>query len=181
MGLSIIELGTLVGSFPCIAMLIASFALTQITLTQHAEAFFQNFCAGLMIGAVAAELFPLLHEGATKQQSIIGISVGIPVALIIIHGIEYLVAIAGEEGEEEKTSDASGSAHKFVSLLGRDTESQTEMTTFSKTPKKRGSWDVEPIMESYNAMVIPEHRTHIRQVKPAFAAKYANQQVLAQH
>ena len=72
-------------------MLVASFLLSQLEVESKIEAVFQNFAAGLILAAVGAELFPLLHKYSTKSESIIGISVGFPVAILIIYGIEYLI------------------------------------------------------------------------------------------
>jgi hypothetical protein len=51
MGLSLIELGTLVGSFPSIAMLFASILLTAFKVSNVVEGIFQNFAAGLILAA----------------------------------------------------------------------------------------------------------------------------------
>ena len=57
----------------------------------YIEAFFQNFAAGLILAAVGAELFPLLHKYSTPSESIIGMSIGFPLGLFIIYGIEYVI------------------------------------------------------------------------------------------
>ena len=92
-----IVVGTLVGAFPCGAMLLASFLLSQLDVEPYVEAVFQNFAAGLILAAVGAELFPLLHKYSTTEESIIGISIGFPAALMILYGIEYIIdGLSGE-------------------------------------------------------------------------------------
>ena len=49
--LAIVRLGTLVGCFPCIAMLYSSLLLTSLTISSGVEAIFQNFAAGLILAA----------------------------------------------------------------------------------------------------------------------------------
>ena len=78
-------------------MLLASFLLSQLDVEPYVEAVFQNFAAGLILAAVGAELFPLLHKYSTPEESIIGISVGFPAALMILYGIEYIIeGLSGE-------------------------------------------------------------------------------------
>ena len=54
------------------------------------EAGFQNFAAGLIIAAVAEELFPLMVEGSSSD-SMIGITVGFVVGLAVLNGIEAFI------------------------------------------------------------------------------------------
>jgi hypothetical protein len=70
-GLSIspVELGFLVGLFPAVSMLTASLALTAYEISTQTAACFQNFCAGLIIAAVAGELYPLLSEGTVIESA----------------------------------------------------------------------------------------------------------------
>ena len=49
---------------------------------------------------VGAELFPLLHKYTTPQESVVGMSIGFPAALLFIYGVEYLVdTLSGDESE----------------------------------------------------------------------------------
>ena len=50
---NVIGIATLIGSFPCIAMLFASFLLVNFKVTTQTEAIFQNFAAGLILAAGA--------------------------------------------------------------------------------------------------------------------------------
>ena len=56
----IVRLGTLVGSFPCIAMLLSSFLLASFKVSGEVEAMFQNFAAGLILAAGKKFKFKLI-------------------------------------------------------------------------------------------------------------------------
>lgn len=55
----------LIGGIPTTSMLIASFALMNLKIPPLIEACFQNFCAGLILAAVAMELLPLMAPSST--------------------------------------------------------------------------------------------------------------------
>lgn len=57
-----VDLGFAIGAIPTVCMLLASMVLYSIEVSDHVEAAFQNFAAGLILAAVAAELFPLVAE-----------------------------------------------------------------------------------------------------------------------
>lgn len=59
---SAVDLGFGVGAIPTVCMLLASMVLYTVEVSDHVEAAFQNFAAGLILAAVAAELFPLVAE-----------------------------------------------------------------------------------------------------------------------
>ena len=84
--INIVALGTIVGSFPSAAMLVSSFLLSSLTISSTVEAMFQNFAAGLILAAVGSELFPLVSENTSEADSIIGLTVGFPLALLFIFG-----------------------------------------------------------------------------------------------
>ena len=105
LGLSSLELGFVVGLFPSVSMLSASFLLFRLEVSSHVEASFQNFSAGLILSAVAGELFPLLAEG-TQAESAVGEILGFAVGLTVVYGVEYVMSWLGmEEGSSEKVHD----------------------------------------------------------------------------
>ena len=91
-----VQLGFLVGLFPSVSMLSTSFLLFRLDVSSHVEASFQNFSAGLILSAVAGELFPLLAEG-TQVESAVGEILGFAVGLTVVYGMEYVMSWLGME------------------------------------------------------------------------------------
>lgn len=78
--------------FDVTAMLLASLLLSKISVSPVVEAFFQNYAGGLILAAVAAELFPLMLD-APKGQSMIGITIGFAIGISLVFGLDSLVEI----------------------------------------------------------------------------------------
>ena len=87
-----VNLALLVGMIPTVSMGVASYFLSHVTVSGVVEACFQNFAAGLILAAVAAELFPLLlTNDVSTGQSIGGITVGFAIGLLILNATEWFV------------------------------------------------------------------------------------------
>ena len=99
-----VELGLVVGLFPSTSMLLTSFLLFKLEVSSEVEASFQNFSAGLILSAVAGELFPLLSEGS-QLESVVGEILGFAVGLMVVYGVELLISKIGESEEEKACSD----------------------------------------------------------------------------
>ena len=89
MALSAVELGFLVGLFPTACMVVVSLVLYNLSVSTIVEASFQNFAAGLILAAVAAELFPLIEQ-ASDGETYIGVTVGFAVGYLFLVGTEPL-------------------------------------------------------------------------------------------
>ena len=89
MTLSAVELGFAVGAIPTACMILVSLLLYQIHVSDLVEAAFQNFAAGLILAAVAAELFPLVAQ-ANDTEAFVGVSVGFAVGYLFLVGTEPL-------------------------------------------------------------------------------------------
>jgi hypothetical protein len=92
------------------AMIVATFVLQNIHVSEAIEAGLQNFAAGLIIAAVAAELFPIMIDSA-ETPSYIGITIGFLIGLCTIYGLEGLIDHIESSSEEELFS---GSGHAIV-------------------------------------------------------------------
>ena len=87
-----VYLALLVGMIPTVSMVMASFFLSHVTVSGVMEACFQNFAAGLILAAVAAELFPLLlANDVSTTQSVVGITVGFAIGLMVLNATEWFV------------------------------------------------------------------------------------------
>ena len=53
----------LVTSAPAVCMAVGSYSVLWIKTSPRTQAIFQNFSAGMLIAAVAGELFPLMASG----------------------------------------------------------------------------------------------------------------------
>ena len=96
-----VELAFLVALFPSLSMLFTSFLLFKLEVSSSVEASFQNFSAGLILSAVAGELFPLLAEG-TELESVVGEIVGFAAGLFVVYGMESLMSKIGEDEDEQQ-------------------------------------------------------------------------------
>ena len=103
--ISAVELGFLVALFPSISMLLTSFLLFKLEVSSEVEASFQNFSAGLILSAVAGELFPLLSEGS-QVESVVGEILGFGVGLAVVYGVELLMSKLGE-GDDPHSESSS--------------------------------------------------------------------------
>jgi hypothetical protein len=91
-------------------MIVATFVLQNIHVSEAVEAGLQNFAAGLIIAAVAAELFPVMVDSA-ETPSYVGITIGFVIGLCTIYGLEGLIDHIESSSEEELFS---GSGHAIV-------------------------------------------------------------------
>ena len=65
-----IDLALAVGLIPTASMIMCSILATKFKVSPELEAIFQNFAAGLILAAVAAELFPLLKTNPNTNEEI---------------------------------------------------------------------------------------------------------------
>lgn len=176
-------MGFVVGAIPTVSMILTSMLLSSIEVSPMIEAGFQNFAAGLIIAAVAEELFPLMLDG-TPSESMIGITVGFVVGLGILHGVEAFVGYI--EDAADKLLD-NGSTHSKASSHGSEKgasspgkakthpegftdEDDVEMNTMNPGNQKymqlendetMGTWEAEPLADATKAFANVDHRTHI--------------------
>jgi hypothetical protein len=101
-----------VGFIPTASMMFASFALYNFAVSPLIEASCQNFTAGLIIAAVAQELFPLMQ--APKQdpntvevgnwipidvQYFLGTTLGFVLGIAMINGVAQVIEILEHAGD----------------------------------------------------------------------------------
>jgi hypothetical protein len=102
-----VALAVVIGAVPTFSMSVCSLIANRVKVKPEIEAIFQNFAAGLIISAVAAELFPLLSKNPgdgtdlPRGVQIGGLTIGFAVALCLIYGLEHFISIMEEEDEEE--------------------------------------------------------------------------------
>ena len=109
-----VQLGLAIGAVPTIAMATASALMTQIEVSSETESMFQYFASGLIIAAVAQELFPLLSNKVTANESMVGISCGFAIGLVMVYGMEILMSSFDDDGAEETKDGVSGGAYGYV-------------------------------------------------------------------
>lgn len=90
-------------------MTLATILLTKVEATPQVEASLQNFAAGLIIAAVAGELFPIMLESG-DTPSFIGITCGFVVGLAAIYGLEHLAEKLEHVGESDSSKHSKHSA-----------------------------------------------------------------------
>jgi len=82
--------GVLAGSLPTVSMLLCSLLAFNVKFSSTFEASAQNYCAGLILGAVAKELFPEI-EIHSKKENLVGITVGFFIGLFFVNFQDYFV------------------------------------------------------------------------------------------
>jgi hypothetical protein len=86
---------------PAAAMMLGSLLLTRIKISERLLAAFQNLSAGLVLAAVAAELFPLLGS-STDGAQIGGLTVGFVCGLLVVFGVERLGEVLEVRNKREE-------------------------------------------------------------------------------
>jgi hypothetical protein len=184
-------LSLVIGLVPSVCMGIASFFLSNLTISGVIEACFQNLAGGLILAAVAAELFPLLQDDKMPpRDQMVGITVGFAVGLIVLNGTEPLVeacvaylnrklgrntgeAVAGSEhngaGADQSTNTTIGQRKK-TDIPFHDIEEQS-LSSELRGLRRHGpgqserdllsEWAYDPVELSSVALAHPNHRSHL--------------------
>ena len=90
------------------------------------EAYTQSFCGGMILAAVASELFPIL-----ETSSFFGVSMGIFIGLSVI----YILAVqdelfeAGGRDEEEEQNEKDGKRHQVQNFGKSSNEERKNLMT----------------------------------------------------
>jgi len=185
MTLSDVSLAFVVSMFPTLAMLGASALLTNYEVGPATEACFQNFAAGLILSAVAGELFPIMAN-ASDKNSCGGITIGFIFGLLIVYGLERVVgylenlppsifeAVKSEDGDVEVVSYMHGGdklspprrrSFTFPEKQGGEDDIE-EGSDHEEGRTRLGSaddWEREPIHRASIAIAAPAHKDHIRE------------------
>ena len=132
--------GLLVGLVPTLSMLTGSLLLMKYEVHRLTEACFQFFSAGLILAAVAGELFPLAVEFDDKAVTIKGMSLGFIGCLAFIHGVDYIIHSLHQSNDEQHQMDQ----YKYQSI-----------------PEEE-NWDMHPVQASVDAINTVSHRKKIK-------------------
>jgi hypothetical protein len=138
------QFGLLCGLVPSTAMFLASVVLMRVEVSLIVEACFQNFCAGLILAAVAGELFPLVTDYNSKRDIFCGVSLGFTVGLCILYGIELLInTIANFKwATGSPTIEKNNGYEEIPEILDAEI------------------WEIKPVQASLN--VINGNRNHLK-------------------
>ena len=110
-----VERGFVVTAAPTLCMALASLLLSNMEVGKLMESLLQYFAAGLILAAVAAELFPLMLEGVTQADSMAGITVGFAVGIAMVYGMDSVMELFGVSDDDEgeaKSESGEGSAKR---------------------------------------------------------------------
>lgn len=132
--------GLLVGMVPTLSMLTGSLLLMRYEVPQVTEACFQYFSAGLILAAVAGELFPLAVECEDKVVMMQGVSLGFIGCLVFIHGVDYIINAL----YQSKEGLNHGDQYKYQSIPDEE------------------RWDMHPVEASVDAVNTRSHRNKIK-------------------
>eukprot|EP00438_Fugacium_kawagutii_P034572 Skav235589 [mRNA] locus=scaffold163:104492:112133:+ [translate_table: standard] len=90
-------------SMPTVAMLLGSAAVFVCRLPDKVQAGFQMFSAGLLISAVANELFPLLKPTNQVQGTPWPLLIGFTVGIIFMFGLGHLTEFMEDDDDEDES------------------------------------------------------------------------------
>eukprot|EP01038_Epipyxis_sp_PR26KG_P007931 gene7931-10764_t len=127
-------LGASIGFFPSLCMLITSLFSSIINQpSPEFEANTQNFCAGMILAAVARELFPLIDlSKSSLQQSIYGISFGFFIGLFFVHFLDFAVDYVSKQIEVLRVSLVSRNSFDVENISLLKTK-ESELTTIKSS------------------------------------------------
>eukprot|EP00929_Paragymnodinium_shiwhaense_P028036 TRINITY_DN1632_c0_g1_i2.p1 TRINITY_DN1632_c0_g1~~TRINITY_DN1632_c0_g1_i2.p1 ORF type:complete len:430 (+),score=103.19 TRINITY_DN1632_c0_g1_i2:49-1338(+) len=127
---------------PALAMLIGSLSVLVVRVPDRIQACFQMFSAGLLISAVAGELFPLLKSGqatdpeqpqATDFTSYFSLIAGFTVGLLFMFGLDKVTEQL--EDDEDDDHEQRPSLEESRSRMGT-TQSDLEVALLTKSSSK---------------------------------------------
>ena len=118
--LSNVELAFVVAAVPTASMGLASALMSTVQVSPLVESVLQFFAGGLIVAAVAAELFPLMLDGVSAADSMIGVTVGFAVGIALVYGSESLMEQfeKSEEKPEDPVSRARNSSLSLIASFG---------------------------------------------------------------
>jgi len=171
MSLTVLELALCVGFVPSAAMLLVSMFMTTFSVGKSIEAIFQNFSAGLILGAVAGELFPLILD-ASPSVSWIGITSGFVFGFVFLNSVDPLIRFITLVASNELRNEA------FPKQLGETTELIEYQLKNETLPKDENGVDIiikdsslssedveiyqkEGLEQAEAAIALPSHQKHI--------------------
>lgn len=161
-----IRVGALVGAIPTLSMLLTALFAVRIQFSTIFESTAQNFCAGLILGAVAKELFPLL--GSISDGSVfLSVTIGFFFGLFFIHFLDFAVDFVehffSEKVNPNLTEDENSeggvqmvSSRSYHSIESRDNE------TTDHGSESGSDHDAPILLLATQAIASPMHKEKIR-------------------
>lgn len=131
---------------PGLVMLFGSAFAIFLRVPEKIQACTQNFSAGLLISAVAGELYPLMSPDTLSSTAcIVAIACGFFVGLLFMFGLEHLTE--EDEGCEGKSPASPGALLADLSEPMLDGEESQALANFCKTARQLKN-DVRTLMGS---------------------------------
>lgn len=141
----------LIGSVPCIFMLLASFIMMHVQVSDVIEATLQNFSAGLILAAVGNELFPLLSKCEGVQKAL-GITIGFVFGLILVYGIENYVETFNTDDK-----DKEGNQNHLTNVNVDESIDYYQQQHLVLT-----DWEEDSVTNATQSITIPAHQQKLK-------------------
>lgn len=149
----------LVSLIPAFCMALGSMAVLFFRVSDTLQCAMQNFSAGLLLTAIANELFPLLNTGSPSSSekpsvmgSYLGLIGGFVVGLVFMFGLERLMDSAEDDDEDDDEDEKTKTEKLFNNTYGALDDHDT-LTTFNE--------DSKLIAEQANALLaLVDQRDH---------------------
>jgi len=142
---------------PSVTMAVGSLTALGARVPPKVQACTQNFSAGLLLSAVAGELYPLMDRDLGTGTSVVAITIGFALGLAFMFGLEA-VTEGGEEDEDGETE-------------GTDTPKRNASSGSSMTCGLLEGEAGKRAMQVFSKEIVPLLEEDMRQLDQAVAAK----------
>jgi hypothetical protein len=131
----IISNGLMTGILPTISMIVSSLVVFHFeVLTSTIEPYFQNLCAGLILGATSTDLFPLLEyskysNSLSYQGYLCSLGLGFIIGILLLNGVHYVSELSENETIEKVVLDTCNASRVSSQIIN---ETKSEYSKISK-------------------------------------------------
>lgn len=155
--------GLLLGAIPASLMMFSSFVMMNYSVTELTEAILQNFTAGMIFAAVAAELFPeLKNESASKFEMLLGVGVGFICACILLYGIENVIdSFNDDDGDDDKDSSNGSSKPSSSQRVSSQKSGYQSLSNKEGDLEEDGEWEDESVVMAVTSIRDPAQRSKL--------------------
>jgi len=117
---------------PSVSMMLGTCAISMAAPSDHVEAMFQHLSAGLLIGAVVTDIFPLLKDRMMTVEAdgtstvvwmkVLAAAGGFVLAMMLMYGLKLLDLEADEVSDDDSEGNAKGPSVPLLLDVGAEAD-----------------------------------------------------------